>query len=475
MEPREGAEDRRSSVPLRLPAEEMRALGHQAVDEIVRHLETLDERPVTRPWDRRELDDLFDIPLPEEPGDPRKTLAETVEQVRATMSHPDHPRMLAFVPGPGNFVGAVADFVAAGLNAHVATWVLGPGPAVIERVTIGWLCRLAGLPERAGGLFLSGGTMASLVALHAARRDRRGDTVYVTGQTHAAIRRGLGFLGFDDDQVRTVEVDGEYRMDPRALERRVTEDASQGRRPFCVVATAGTTSTGAVDPLPEIADVCARHGLWLHVDGAYGAAATIVDAPVLEGLDRADSIALDPHKWLFQPYESACLLVRDESTLVGAYAMDAEYLRENRLGDRTLNMYDYGPEASRGFRALKLWLSLRTFGLEAFRRAVRHGIALAEHAEAELAARPEWEIVTPARLGIVTFRPRAAGRTDADIDALTRELVARGRADGFALVLSTELDDRPVLRICAIHPETTHDDLTAVITRLQETLTGLLD
>jgi aromatic-L-amino-acid/L-tryptophan decarboxylase len=260
--------------------------------------------------------------------------------------------------------------------------------------------------------------------------------------------------------------DGAFRLAPRALREAVEADLAAGRRPFCVVATAGTTSTGAIDPLRELAAVCAEHGLWLHVDGAYGAPAALCDAgrAALDGLGLADSLVLDPHKWLFQPYEVGCVLVREPGALERAFALDGPYLRDTRGG--AVDFRNRGPELTRGGRALKLWLSVRVFGLDAFRRGIAHGIALAEHAEATLAARPGWELVTPAQLGIVTFR------RDGDDGLQTRIAEAMVR-DGFAAPSTTVLAGRVVLRLCTINPRTTLADVEATIERMELAGDGL--
>jgi glutamate/tyrosine decarboxylase-like PLP-dependent enzyme len=243
----------------------------------------------------------------------------------------------------------------------------------------------------------------------------------------------------------------------------IRDDARAGHRGFCVVATAGTTSTGAVDPLDEIATICAEHELWFHVDGAFGAAAVLTDTDLLAGLDRADSIALDPHKWWFQPYEAGCVLVRDITSLSDAFALNAEYLRETRDESVPLNFYDLGPQLTRSFRALKVWMSMKTFGIDAFRSAVEHGIALVEHAHQVLRDDSRWQVVTPAQLAVITFRPHSPGRTDDEVDALTRRIAAATLHDGDAVITTTELDGRPVLRLCALHPEATTADIDAVI------------
>lgn len=461
-------------APLRLSPEQMRDVGYRAVDEIVRHFATLGDQPVGQVHDYGDVRKLVETEIPAGPAPAQEMVDEALALVRDTITHTDHPRFLAYVPGPSNYIGALADFIASGMNVFAANGVVSPGPAVIEQTTVGWLAQLCGLPGTAGGIFVSGGSMASLVAIHAARVDRLGDrpdgVIYVSSQTHASIRRGLRFLGFADTNVRIIDVDEQHRMNSESLAARVDDDLRAGRHPFCVVATAGATSTGAVDPLPAIADVCERHGIWLHVDGAYGAAAVISDKgrPLMAGLERADSVALDPHKWWFQPFEAGCVLVRDAATLANAYALHAEYLRETRAWDGVINFFDFGPQLTREFRALKLWLSLRVFGMDAFRHAVDHGLGLAEHAQAELDARQHWQIVTPAQLAVLTFRPHHPGLPAQDIDVLTQALAARTLEDGYGTVLSTEVDGRPVLRMCTIHPETTTAEITSIIDRLEQ-------
>jgi glutamate/tyrosine decarboxylase-like PLP-dependent enzyme len=455
-------------TPLRLTADQMRELGYRAVDRIVEHLTTLGDQPVGTMPDRARLEKLFAHKAPDDGSDPLAVLDEATREVLGAIAHTDHPRFLAYIPGPSTYVGAVADFLAAGYNVFAGQWLVGPGPAVVERVTVDWLRELCGLPDTAGGLFVSGGTMANLIAVHAARVRNGTGAVYLTAHTHGSIRKGLRFLGFADADVHTVPTDAEGRMSVAALRDQLDRDRRAGTRPFCVVATAGTTSTGAVDPLDDLADLCARHGLWLHVDGAYGAAAVLSESArnLLSGLDRADSVAIDPHKWWYQPYEIGCVLVRDATALVDAFGMNAEYLRETRLGTGPLNYYDLGPQLTRSFRALKVWMSVKTFGLEAFRRAVDHGIALTEHAQTLIAADHAWEIVTPAQLAILTFRPHRPELTEPEVDALTRRVATATLADGYALVTTTELDGRPVLRFCITNPETTEHDVEQTLALL---------
>jgi aromatic-L-amino-acid/L-tryptophan decarboxylase len=273
-----------------------------------------------------------------------------------------------------------------------------------------------------------------------------------------SIARALRILGVPE--VRVVTAGAGCRLRPEAVRSAAEADRAAGLTPFCVVGNAGTTSSGAVDPLPELADLCADLGLWLHVDGAYGAPAVLTEAgrALLAGLDRADSLVLDPHKWLFQPYEMGCALVREPGLLERTFALSAAVLRDT-MGPE-VNFRDRSVQLSRGGRALKLWLSMRVFGLAAFRDAIARGIALAEHAEAVLRARPGWDVVTAAQLAIVTFR-RAGD------DALQTRIADTMVADGFAAPSTTEIDGRVVLRLCTINPRTSEQDIEATIDRME--------
>ena len=451
--------------PLSLPPEEMRRLGYLVVDRIVEHVERLPELPPIRPADAGALRAALGGPPPERPGDADRALELLFEQVLPFGQHGDHPRFFARIGSPSNYVSVLADTVAAGFNVFTGSWAGGAGAATVELVVVDWLRELCGLPV-ADGAMVSGGSVGTITALAAARTARLGGrpradaVVYLSDQSHASNTRALDLLGFAPDQVRRLPSDGGFRLAPAAVLEAVRADRAAGRRPFCVVATAGTTSSGAVDPLAELADLCLEHGLWLHVDGAYGAAAALCPAgrDALRGIERADSLVLDPHKWLFQPYELGCVLVREPGLLERTFALDAEYLRDTTGGE--VNFRDRSLQLTRGGRALKLWLSLRVFGLAAFRDAVEHGIALAEHAESLLAARRGWEVVTPAQLGIVCFR--RAG--DDELQSRIAEAMAR---DGYAVPSTTVLGGRVALRLCTINPRTTFEDVERTIERME--------
>jgi len=454
------------SDPLSLEPEEMRRLGYRVVDRIVEHLGGLDALPPVRVGDPDVLLAALGGPPPEAPGDAAAELDALFERVLPWVQHGDHPRFFARIGSPSNYVGVLADAAAAGFNVFAGSWTGGSGPATVELVVLDWLRELCGMPEGTEGVLTSGGSVANLAGLAAARAARLGDrprpeaVAYVGGQAHASVLRGLRLLGLGESQVQVLGGDAAFRLAPDALRAAVEADLAAGLRPFCVVATAGTTSTGAVDPLRELAAVCAEHGMWLHVDGAYGAPAALCEPgrAVLDGLELADSLVLDPHKWLFQPYEIGCILVREPGALERAFALDGPYLRDTAGG--AVDFRNRSVQLTRGGRALKLWLSVRVFGLDAFRRAIAHGIALAEHAEALLAGRPGWEVVTPAQLGIVTFR-RAGD------DALQTRIAAAMAEDGFAVPSTTVLAGRVVLRLCTINPRTTFEDVEATIERME--------
>jgi aromatic-L-amino-acid decarboxylase len=458
---------------LRLSAEEMRVLGYKVVDLIVEHLETLAEKPVTRRSERSSLEAILREPCPEEGIDPLVVLDRLKYDVLENIMHLDHPRFFAFVPGPGNFVGAMADALASGFNVFAGTWLEASGPTEIELVTIDWLRQACGLPDTAGGLFVSGGSVANITALAVAgqvrlNHRRAGAVVYGSDQTHSSVQRGLALLGFEGSQFCLVPSDSRYRLDIEALRLAVKADRVAGRRPFCVVANAGTTNTGAVDPLPALVEFCREEGLWLHADGAYGAAGVFCDRgrTLLEGLGQVDSLAVDPHKWLFQPYEAGCVLVRNEPWLHDTFHILPEYMEDTVGREGEVNMCDRGLQLTRGFRALKLWMSFQVFGRSGFEAAVSRGFELAAVAEAAVRATPGWEVVTSAQMGVVTFRCVPEGMAPGQVDQLNRELVDAVIADGFAMVSSTVLRGQTVLRLCTINPRTTEEDLLATIGRL---------
>jgi glutamate/tyrosine decarboxylase-like PLP-dependent enzyme len=451
----------------------MREIGYRVVDRLVEHLSTLPSQPVGAKGDPAVLLEALDEPAPEHGMEFEGVLEQLECDVLRNTMHVNHPRFFAYVPGPSNFVSVMADALVSGYNVFAGTWISGSGPAAVELVVIEWLRTACGFPKGAGGLFVSGGTMANLTALAVARHVVLGDrmdgaTVYFSDQAHSSLEKALRLLGLRSENVRKIACDADYRLPAGELERAIKKDRAAGKRPFCVIASAGTTNTGAIDPMRELSHLCKDQGLWLHVDGAYGAAVVICDRgrELLAGLELADSLSLDPHKWLFQPFEIGCVLVRDLIQLRDTFLILPEYLKDTHQYSAEFNFTDHGLQLTRGFRALKLWMSIKVFGMAAFRAAVERGFALAEFTEARLRKMAGWEIVTPAQMGIVCFR-----YTGAD-DAAHFRLVQSILKDGFALITSTVLQGRTVLRTCTINPRTTEADIEETLDRLDRLARG---
>lgn len=459
---------------LQFSGDEMREFGYQVIDSLVEYYAGRAERPVAEKLDLDALDAILVEPLPREGSPWRDVLEQFERQVVDTTNHVDHPRFFAYIPLANNFVSVMADSLAAGYNIFNAVWLQGPGAAQIERLTVDWLRQIIGFPQEAGGTFVSGGSVANLTALAVARRiqlggDMQNAVAYCSDQIHFAISRGLRVLGFAPGQLRKIPSDENYRLSLLMLEEAIAADRALGKRPFCVVATAGTTNTGAVDPLDALADLCEKEQLWLHVDGAYGAPAMLAEKGkrALKGLERADSLALDAHKWLFQPIECGCVLVRDRRWLAETFKEQPEYLKDVERASGEIDFMYQGIQLTRQFRALKLWMSFKVFGLDAISEAIAVGFENAELAERLLLQAGCWEIVTPAQMAIVTFRYKPANRDDKLANRITHDLVGRLLIDGFAFASGTQLRDKTVLRLCANNPRTSEADIRATVKLLE--------
>jgi aromatic-L-amino-acid/L-tryptophan decarboxylase len=458
-----------TDAELSLDPQTFRRIGHRVIDALAERMERLRDEPVAVGASRAQMEALLREPPPRAGADADAVLDLALNGVLAPGLRVDHPRFFGFVPLPGNPLCALADALASGHDVFAGTWIASPGAAMVELVTLDWLSELLGLAPTTAGVFVSGGSMANLsamaFALHAAGPvDRSQLVLYASVEAHSSMDRAARVLGV---AVRRVATDDALRLDVDALRAAVADDRAGGRRPWCVVGTAGTTGTAAVDPLVALRSVCDADAMWLHVDGAYGAPAALCPQgrALLEGLERADSVTLDPHKWLFQTPELGCLLVRDGARLPAAFTASAAYLRDAAAGDDEVNFSERGIQLTRQFGALKLWMSLKVHGVDAFERAIAHGIAVAEHAERVLASDTRWDVVTPAQLGIVTFR--LAGEASA-VDERTRRLVSDLAADGHAYISSTDVHGRIALRLCTDNPRTSFADVEGTIARLGE-------
>jgi len=454
------AEDTRRGG-LELPAEEMLALARRASEILVERLEDL---PSDVPWrggSREELESVLRGAPPEDGRSAEDVLDFAAREILPLASRVDHPRFFAFVPSCGTWPGVLADFLCAGHNVFQGTWLGASGPSMIELVVLDWFRDWVGYPETAGGLFTSGGSAASLDAFVAAREAAGGPerpTVYMSDQSHTALVRAATIVGVRPQNVRKVKSDGRFRVDVDELARTVAQDRKDGLTPIAVCANAGATNTGAVDPMPALADFCEAESIWFHVDAAYGGFAVLTEQgkALLRGMERADSIAMDAHKWLFQPFEAGCLMVKEVARLESAFSVRPEYLQDTQWGRDHPNFSDRGLQLSRSFRALKVWMSIQTFGVAAFRRAVARGIELAEQAEEYARASDLLQVANPASLGVVCFRfnPRDSGLSAEALERINTAVQARVIATGTAMTSSTRLRGLYSLRFCILNHRT---------------------
>ena len=467
--------------PIEMSPEEFRSVGHRAIDLVADLLASLPERKVTP----AEEPSAVRARLPQGALPSRgRPAAELVEEAAALLADHSlfsgHPRFWGYITSSPAPIGFLADLLAAAVNPNTGAWALSPVATEIEAQTVRWIAELLGYPPGCGGLLVSGGNMANFVCFLAARKARLpGDpraqglggepapTVYVSEETHTWIQKAADLFGHGTDAIRWIPVDRQRRIDLDVLERRISEDRAGGRFPLLAVGTAGTVGVGAIDPLPAMADLCRRHGIWFHVDGAYGApAAALPEASEdLKGLSAADSIAVDPHKWLYSPLEAGCALVREPGFLRDAFRFEPQYYRFSRPDEEPrINYHEYGPQNSRGFRALKVWLGLRQVGRDGYVRMIREDIALARALFDSVRKEEELEAATQS-LSITTFRfvPKdlraQADRSRDYLNELNREILDRIQTGGEAFVSNAVVDQKFLLRACIVNFRTTLADI----------------
>ena len=481
-----------------LTSDERRRLGMQALEQTLACFDSADAGPVYPRAGAGELTARFDEPLPTEPQDGERILKEYADLVAPAGRNNGYPRMFGYVSSSAAFVGVLGDLLASTANQNVTSWRSAPGPTTIERLAVGWIGEMVGNDPAAVGLLTSGGSMANFMALAAAVRRQTGvdvtnegvralerePVIYASAMGHMSIPKAAGLLGLGRRAVRHVPVGEDFTIDLAALEAAVAEDTRAGRQPIAVVANAGDVNTGAIDPIAPLADFCRRHALWLHADAAYGGFAALV--PELRerftGLDQADSITLDPHKWLFVPLDVGCVLTRDPTAFRAVFSHGADYM--DVLGAPSdFAFWDYGPELSRRFRALKIWMTLKRHGTIAIGRAIAENVRLAARLGALVDEADDFERLAPVVLSIVCFRympdairrarDAAAGearaaierRLDALNEAITIE-VQRGAADAY--FSNATLNGRFALRACLVNYRTTEADLVRLLDTVRD-------
>ncbi|MFB3920164.1 MAG: aspartate aminotransferase family protein [Terriglobia bacterium] len=463
-------EARIRDVSLDLDAEAMRRAGYRVVDWIVERHSAIRKSNLGRELRREETEALLRESLPEDPIGFDSVFEAYTKNVAPNAIHLDHPRFFAFIPSAPNFASILAEALVAGTNVFAGTWLESSGPSQVEIVVIDWFKAMLGLPAEAAGLLVSGGSVANLTALAVARRavlkdDIKDTVVYLSDQTHASLDRALRILGFRAGQLRHIPADAGFRLDTAELEARVKHDRKAGLRPFLVIANAGTTNTGAVDAMREVARIAREQSLWFHVDAAYGGFAALTERGkvLLAGIEHADSVVLDPHKWFYCPFEAGCVIVRRGRLMRETFRILPEYMTDVAREEREVNFCDYGLQLTRGFRALKVWMSVKTFGARRIREVIDQCLDLTEYAARLFAESPRIEIVTPPSLGVFTFRyvPEKLPASGAEefLNKLNSDLVAHAIASREIMLSSTRLGARQVIRFCVLNHRTRKEDV----------------
>lgn len=460
-------------ISLDLDPQTMRQAGYRVIDYLVERIVNLRKSPLGRELSREETEALLREALPENSMQFEEVFAKFCRDVAPNSIALDHPRFFAFIPSAPSFISVLGDMLTAGTNVFAGTWFEASGPSQVEILVVDWFKQMLGLPAEASGLMVSGGSVANLTALAVARHAMLKDkvdnaVVYLSGQAHTAVDRGLRILGIREEQWRRVPTDGEYRMQPEPLDRLISDDLASGLRPLAVVASAGTTSTGAVDPLTEIARVAHAHSAWFHVDGAYGGFAALTERgrQLLLGIEQADSVVLDPHKWFYCPLEAGCVLVREGRLMRETFRILPDYMRDVAREERDVNFCDYGLQLTRSFRALKVWMAVKTYGASRLRMIIDQCLDLTEYAAQFFAQSSRLEVVTSPSLGMFTFRyvparlPPGVER-EAYLNQLNDALTARIMGSRRIMLSSTRLGGRHVLRVCILNHRTRREDVRA--------------
>ena len=458
--------DETQQSDLMMTPQAMRRLAAKATEILVERIGGLDD---AKAWDgefREVLEEQLGGPPPETGRPAEEVLELAVRQALRYAARLDHPRFFGFVPSSPTWPAVVADFLAAGFNINSCTWLVSSGTGQLELAVTDWLRGWIGFPETGGGLLTSGSSAASVEAMVVAREEAghpERPAVYMSDQSHGALKRAALIAGVRREHIRLVPTGDDFRIDLDALKRLMARDRDAGLRPVAVCANAGTSSTGSIDPLAPLADLCGREGVWLHADAAYGgfALVTRLGRELLDGIERVDSVSMDAHKWLFQPYEAGALMVRDRRHLENAFAIGNDVLQDTVWGANHPNFADRGQQLSRSARALKIWMSVRTFGMARFRAAIQQGLDLARRAADHIDECPLLELMTPVTLGIVCFRVNPAGVAcdEEALEKINRQVLVHVFWGELAFLSSTSLKGVFSLRMCILNHTTTWDDV----------------
>jgi glutamate/tyrosine decarboxylase-like PLP-dependent enzyme len=468
-----------TSSPLDLDRETMQRLGHRVTDIVAEHLSTLREQPVIAAAPRAELNPALVSSPPATPSDFEAIVDTLRTNVFPYHAREPHPGFLAYVPSCPTFPAVLGDWIATGYNFFAGVWSVAAGPNEIEMVVLDWIRTWISMPEGSSGLLTSGGSGANMTAVVAARHaavERGADisrlAVYTSAQAHSSVVRAAWIAGIARSNVRVIDLDDLFWMRIDSLAHAVRSDRENGLVPFLVVGSAGTTNTGSVDPLEAIADFCERESLWFHVDAAYAgfAVLTAEGREMLRGMERADTVTLDPHKWLFVPFECGCLMARDPAALTAGFRIMPEYLKDVEAAEEEVNFADRGEQLTRYSRALKIWISVKYFGTDIISASIQDSMDRARLLQSLVAQEKDFETLCPAQFGIFCFRARPSGMKDVDLDSLNERINARVVAGGRFLISSTRLNGHFSLRMCTLGYRTTHDDIRDLFREIQAAL-----
>ena len=444
--------------------EEMRKLASAATEVLINRIGSIGS---SKAWDgefREILERELGGPPPENGRVAEEVLSQIVQDVLPYGAQLDHPRFFGFVPSSPTWPGIIADFLASGFNANTCSWLVSSGTSQLELTVIEWIRDWIGYSKTAGGLLTSGGSAASVEAIVAAR-DAAGHparpVVYMSDQSHSALIRAAMIAGVRREHIRLVRTDDSFRIDMSELRQLVLDDRASGLQAVAVCANAGTTSTGSIDPLPALAEFCEDERIWFHVDAAYGGFALLTEdgKEKLDGIEKADSVGMDAHKWFFQPYEVGALIVKNGQNLEDTFSIRHDALQDTVWGANHPNFSDRGIQLSRSPRALKIWMSVQIFGIARFRLAIQNGLDLAERAAAYISAEPMLELMTPVSLGVVCFRVTSEGADEQSLEEINRKVLAHVFWDELAFVSSTNLKGKFSLRLCVLNHTTTWKDV----------------
>ncbi|HVN19011.1 MAG TPA: pyridoxal-dependent decarboxylase [Dongiaceae bacterium] len=459
--------------PLEISSDQFRRLADRVTQLTSDYLEHLDSTPIALPVTGEESRCAFDAPVPEN-GLGEAAFDDLANVLR--FSRAPSPRFFGYVLGSGEPVAATADLLASVLNQNVTAWRSGPAAVTIEKTVVRWLAEAIGCAGFRGYL-TGGGSAANLMGLAMAREvlapaNERGISagavVYASAEVHMSIPKSIALLGIGRDNLRLIPVDSSLRMNAAALDRQIANDKVSGKIPVAVIASAGTVNTGAIDPLKEIAEIAQRHGAWFHIDGAYGALAALAEREKFQGMELANSISLDPHKWLYQPLDCGCLLYRSSEAAQKAFSHSGDYTRALSADPiEGFAFFEESLELSRRFRALKLWLSLRYHGLAAFRQSIQKDLQHARRLAAAIKAEPKFELVAAGELSAVCFRYRGVpGMSEEELNRLNAAILQRTQKRGRVYISNASIGGKFCLRACIVNHRTKEADIDAVISEV---------